>query len=263
MGRVKRIQNIGMHYISNRTVELRNSFIVKEDYQAFIEYLCSLSSLYEFTIHSYVLLPHSYHLLLETKKENISVIMKLLGSQYGQYFNLKYGRNGALWEGRYKSSFMQDKNYVFYFLAYMENLPKITGITSELRSYNYTTYRQFIGLDECLDCVKSSIVFQRFNTIEEIKFFFTEIRNKEFIDNIIEILRKKNLKQSKDKSPPKELKLERYFFLNQSKEETNENIIRALKDGASQTQIGDFLKISQQAVSLRIKKYRQKNRKEQ
>jgi len=138
----------------------------------------------------------------------------------------------------------------------------MTGITSELRNYSYATYRQFVGLDECSDCVKNSIVFQHFNTIEEIKKFFTKTRDKEFIDNVIEILRKKNLKQSKDESLPKELKLERYFLLNQSKEEVNENIIKALKDGASQTQIGDFLKISQQAVSLRIKKYRQ-NRKEQ
>lgn len=262
MARRKRIQNVGVHYISNRSVELRNAFVVKEDYQAFIDYLCILSDSYEFSIYSYVLLPHAYHLLIETKKENLSAIMKLLGSHYGQYFNLKYGRNGALWEGRYRSSFMEDKSYAFYFLAYMENLPKTTGITSELRSYSYSTYRQFVGLDARLDCVKDSIVFKRFNTIEEIKAFFKEIRNKEFIENIVEILRKQGLEEKISKKVIKKIDLEAYFFLEQSKSEVVENMIKVYNMGVSQAKIGDFLGMSQQAVYFKIKEHKFKNRKE-
>lgn len=260
MARVKRLQSAGVHYLTNRSVELRNAFIVKEDYRAFIDSLCALSESHTFNIYSYVLLPHAYHLLIETKKENLSAIMKLLGSSYGQYFNLKYGRNGALWEGRYKSSFMQDKSYAFYFLTYMENLPKMMGITSELRSYSYSTYRQFVGLDERLDCVKDSIVFKRFNSIEEIKIFFIEIRNKEFIDNIIEILRVKGLENKVSRKVSNKIDLEAYFSLEQSKDEIVKSMIEVYSMGVSQAKIGEFLGMSQQAVSFKIKEHKLKNR---
>jgi REP element-mobilizing transposase RayT len=258
MARVKRIQSVGVHYISNRSVELRNAFVIKKDYQAFVDYLCMLSESHAFNIHSYVILPHGYHLLIETKEENLSAVMKLLGSRYGQYFNNKYGRNGALWEGRYKSSFMEDKSYAFYFLAYMENLPKMTGITSELRSYSYATYRQFVGLDERLDCVKDSIVFQRFNTIEEIKLFFTKMRNKEFIENIIEILRIKGLEKKVSRKISNKIDLGAYFFLEQSKEQIAVNMITVHNMGVSQAKIGEFLGMSQQAVYFKIKEHKLK-----
>jgi REP element-mobilizing transposase RayT len=259
MARQKRVQHKGIHYISNRSVELRSAFIVQEDYRVFIELLCELSKTHEFTIHSYTLLPHSYHLLIETKKENLSALMRLLNSKYTQYFNLKYGRNGALWEGRYKSSFMQDKSYIFYFIAYMENLPKMIGITSELRNYTYSSYRQFVGLDECLSCIKDSIIFKKFNSIEEIKNFFKKMRNKEFIDNIIEILRKKNLEKNVSKKFTKEKNIEEFFLLNQNRDRENANISKAYKSGFSQRKIGDFLGMSQQAIYLRIKEFRLKN----
>jgi REP element-mobilizing transposase RayT len=258
MARVKRIESIGVHYISNRTVELRNAFIVSEDYRRFIDFLCALSLSHKFDIHSYVLLPHAYYLLIETKKENLSVAMKYLNGEYSRYFNQKYGRNGSLWDGRYKSSFMQDKSYAFYFLSYMENLPKMAGITSELRSYSYSTYRQFVGLDERLKCVKNSIVFKRFNTIEEIKAFFVEMRNKEFIENIIEILRLKSLEKKVSKKIEKEIDLETYFFLGQSDEEIAKSMIRVQKMGISQAKIGNFLGVTQQAVYYKIKKHKQK-----
>ncbi|HIP52232.1 MAG TPA: hypothetical protein EYG94_09120 [Campylobacterales bacterium] len=262
MARQKRIDKRGLYYISNRSVELRKAFVVKEDYSTFIDTLCLLSDTHEFSIHSYMLLPYGYYLLIETKENNLSGIMRVLNSTYSRYFNKKYGRNGSLWEGRYKSTFMEDVSYAFYFIRYMENLPKLAGITSELRSYHYSTYRQFIGLDECLTCIESSIIFKRFNTIEEIKVFFTSMLKKEFIDNIIEILRQQNLDKGIAECVSKELNLESYFFLNQSKDEININIVRALKDGASQTKVGNFLGISQQAVCLKIKKYKLKNREE-
>lgn len=259
MARQKRVQHKGFHYITNRTVELRSAFIVQEDYKAFIELLCELSETHGFTIHSYTLLPHSYHFLIETKRENLSAFMRLLNSRYTKYFNLKYGRNGSLWEGRFKSSFMQDKSYVFYFITYMENLPKVMGITSELRNYTHSSYRQFVGLDECFSCIKDSIIFKKFNSIEEIKNFFKKMCNKEFIDNIIEILRKKSLDKNVSKKLTKEKNIEEFFLLNQSKEAENKSIVKAYKSGLSQRKIGDFLGISQQAIYLRIKEFRLKN----
>ena len=256
MARFRRVQTAGLHYISNRSVELRNAFIIREDYQTFLAYFCTLSKSHNFTIHSYVLLAHGYYLLIETKEENLSEIMKMLNRQYAHYFNLKYGRNGSLWEGRYKSSFMEESDYAYYFVAFMENLPIVTGISSELRSYSYSSYRQFIGLDECLACMKNSLIFKRFNSFEEIKQFFNTTYKKEFIDNIVEILRHKNESNKSCKEQNKIEDLEEYFDSKQSLKEEMQSIVNAFNDGFTQKNIGKFLGVSQQAVAKRIKRYR-------
>lgn len=259
MAREKRVQSAGFHYITNRSVELRSVFIIRDDYHFFIEFLCKLSSQYNFNIHSYVLLPHSFHLLLETATENLSLIMKTLSSKYAHNFNLKYGRNGALWEGRYKSSFIEKHEYVFYFIAYMENLSKLTGITLQIQNYNYSTYRQFVGLDERLECIENSIIFKKFNTIEEIKLFFKKEYSKEFINNIIEVLRRKKLTKISEKKVIKKPMLSSYFYIGQTRKERNKSIVKAYDDGFSQLEISKVIGVSQQAVCQRINRYKLKN----
>jgi len=254
MGREARVQRIGYHYVSNRSVELRNAFVVKEDYLKFLEIFSELSFSHDFTIESYALLSHAYHLLIKTTRENLSAIMKLLNKKYSTYFNSKYGRNGALWEGRFKSSYMQDEGYLFYFIRYVEHLPKMTGIVLQLEDYSYSSYRQLVGLDKCMKSLESSVVFQRFNSLEEIKIFFMQEVNKEFIDNLIEILRKQEELRKKDeeKKVTKVLELSDYLFIKQNEEERVQGMVEAYKAGISQAKIADFLGLSKQVVSLKI-----------
>lgn len=54
-------------------------------------------------IHAFCLMPNHYHLLLSPLVEDgISKFMKKLNMGYAKYFNEKYERSGALFEGRYK-----------------------------------------------------------------------------------------------------------------------------------------------------------------
>jgi len=254
MGRDVRVQRVGYHYISNRSIELRNAFVVKDDYLKFIELLSELSQSHGFSIESYTLLSHAYYLLIKTSSENLSAIMKLLNRRYSLYFNNKYGRNGALWEGRFKSTFMEDEGYLFYFIRHMEHLPKMTGIVLALEDYSYSTYRQFVGLDSRLRALESSVVFQRFNSIDEIKIFFMQEVNKEFIDNLVEILRKQEKQRKKEDAKKEKEVLELCDFLSikQNDEERVEGMREAYRAGISQVKIADFLGLSQQAVSLKI-----------
>ena len=56
-------------------------------------------------MHAWCLMDNHYHLLLSPVEEdmkNISLFMKKLNMGYAKYFNEKYERNGALWQGKYK-----------------------------------------------------------------------------------------------------------------------------------------------------------------
>jgi putative transposase len=55
-------------------------------------------------IHAFCLMPNHYHLLLSPKVDGaIPKFMKKLNMGYAKYFNERYERKGALFEGRYKA----------------------------------------------------------------------------------------------------------------------------------------------------------------
>lgn len=56
-------------------------------------------------IHAWCLMKNHYHLLLspaEDDPNNLSLFMKKLNMGYAKFFNEKYDRSGALWQGKYK-----------------------------------------------------------------------------------------------------------------------------------------------------------------
>ena len=266
MARAKRVQTAGYHYLCNFSVGYRLAFVVREDYSKFIELVVELSSSHKFQLHSYVLLSYGYHLLIETQQENLSAIMKLLNSRYAQYFNLKYERNGHLWEGRYRSSYIEQEEYLLYFIRYIGRLPTMTGVTLNLERYDYSAYRQFVGLDSCLVALQGSMVFKQFNTTEEIKAFFTKPISQEEIDNIIRLLAKRHkekasLKREKRKKIPN--RVSAYFPpYYQSEEERVKSMVEAYRSGISQSEIGKFLGMARQRVSEKIHIYRLKENKQ-
>lgn len=52
-----------------------------------------------------------YHLLIESTKENLSLFMRQINSNFVIYFNKKYRRTGHLWQGRYRSWYIINEDY--------------------------------------------------------------------------------------------------------------------------------------------------------
>jgi len=54
-----------------------------------------------------------YHLLIETTKENLPVLMRTINANYAKYFNKKSKRSGHLWQDRYKSKYITSEDYLY------------------------------------------------------------------------------------------------------------------------------------------------------
>ena len=75
-------------------------------------------------IHAFCLMPNHYHLLLSSRVENgISKFMTKLNIGYAKYFNEKYQRSGALFEGRYKSVLIKDESHFIHIPYYIHCNP--------------------------------------------------------------------------------------------------------------------------------------------
>ncbi len=257
MGRKIRLDTPGYYHISNRGVGLRDVFLSHEDKIFFISLMCRYAKEYTFVIHGYALISNGYDILIETTQSNLSVIMRMLNSRYTSHFNKKIGRRGHLWEGRYKSWHIDKVDFVLKLLAYIEALPIYAGCSSEKSHYFYASYRQFIGADERLPCLEKSIIFKRFNTVQEIKNFYDTSIDFEHINSIHKLLKRKKIEHSY-RNKKRTLSLPHdYFQENLSKDAKKQKICEAYLAGYSQKAIGENLHISQQAVHKIIKRNRE------
>jgi len=83
---------------------------------------------------------HVHLLLTPQHHEAISNLMQHLGRLYVRYFNYSYSRSGGLFEGRFKSSLVQDDVYLLACLRYIELNPVRAGMVTDPGDYRWSSY---------------------------------------------------------------------------------------------------------------------------
>ncbi len=85
-------------------------FYDEQDYKVYLDNLKASAEKYVVRIHAFVLMTNHVHLLVTPNDEKgVARMMQALGRKYVQYFNATYNRSGTLWEGRYKSSLVDNE----------------------------------------------------------------------------------------------------------------------------------------------------------
>jgi putative transposase len=67
--------------------------------------------------------------------------MKSLGQRYVQYINRTYKRSGTLWEGRFRSSVIQQDAYLLTCQRYIEMNPVRAGMVKHPGEYKWSSYQ--------------------------------------------------------------------------------------------------------------------------
>ncbi|MEA3523330.1 MAG: transposase [Campylobacterota bacterium] len=252
MARKPRLDMPGFHHVINRGVEKREVFIDDEDYTYFLELICTGCEAFDINLHSYCLMNNHYHLLIETKKDNLSKFMRSINAKYASYFNRKNKRVGHLWQGRFKSWYVSNEAYLYILIKYIESNPLKAKIVKDLKDYKYASYNSFIEKADSLKCAKESIMFLDFASLKDREEFFESDYDE---DDLKEIAKNSNLviaSLDKKKLPVKAL--EKLFKNFETKIQRNEKVKEASKLGYSQSQIATVLRLSQPAIANILKK---------
>jgi len=116
----QRVTGLPVHIIQ-RGNNRQACFYAAADYRFFLHHLAELAKRFRCEVHAYVLMTNHVHLLLTPYlARGPSLLMKLLGQRYVQYVNKTYRRSGSLWDGRFRSSVIQDGRYVLACYRYIE-----------------------------------------------------------------------------------------------------------------------------------------------
>ncbi len=94
---------------------------------------------------AYCLNPNHYHFIIQQLEENgIEKFMHRLGTSYTMYFNKKYKRNGALFQGRFKATHIRDNGQLFYLTTYVNCNSEIHGV-APAESYKWCSQAYYLG----------------------------------------------------------------------------------------------------------------------
>ncbi|MDD3506603.1 MAG: transposase [Sulfurimonas sp.] len=242
MPRKRRMEKAGFYHIINRGVAKTNIYLNDEDYQKFLEIIQDASTEYGFEIYSFCLMSNHYHLLLQTKYENLSSLLQKINSRYSIYFNNKYKRVGPLWQGRFKSWYVFDESYLKALVKYIELNPIKANITQNIGEYKWAM--SGINID-----------FEMLN--------YELVDNVDFVDNLSQEEQKKideifagKLEIKDNDIKPRKLKPLKDLFDTFHNRETA--IINAIKEGHKQSAIAKYLNLSPVAISKIATIYKQK-----
>jgi len=128
------------YHLYNRGTDKRKIFLDKKDYEyfLFLMYICNTTKSIELrrvnqnfnrketiiNIGVYCLMPNHFHILVREKVEGgISKYMLKLMTSYSMYFNKKYKRTGRLYEGKFKSNYIDSDKYLKYLYSYIHLNP--------------------------------------------------------------------------------------------------------------------------------------------
>ena len=100
-------------HVIQRGNNRQTCFASDSDFKAFAHWLFEGASRFSVCIHAWVFMTNHVHLLMTPScPTGISRAMQFLGGHYVRYFNYQYKRSGTLYEGRFKSSIVQNKRYL-------------------------------------------------------------------------------------------------------------------------------------------------------
>ena len=121
--------------------ERQEVFFQEQDYQYFHDCLEEAAYNYGLKVHAYVLMPNHVHVLTTPgETDSISRTVQSVGRNYVQYFNECYNGSGTLWEGRYRATVLDEKEYLLTCSRYIELNPVRAGLVKHPRDYRWSSY---------------------------------------------------------------------------------------------------------------------------
>jgi REP element-mobilizing transposase RayT len=287
MSRPLRIEFPGaVYHITSRGNGKQKIFFKDIDRKIFLNLLWEVVEREKWVCYAYCLMDNHYHLLVETRRPNLSRGMRELNGVYAQKLNYIRNSVGHVFQSRYKSILVQKDNYLLELCRYIALNPVRAGIVENPEDWKWSSYRATLGLIEAPKHLNISWVLKNFDENDKKgrkkyeKFVlegigkespWNELRgrvflgSKRFMEKHEGRLSQKLEEQeiAKEERFANRPSLEEIFKNVKTKEKRNEKIYKAYEEYRySLKEIGDFFDIHYSTVSRIIKKEKEERENE-
>lgn len=138
--------NSGIYHVMVRGINRQDIFQDDEDRQKFLTIVKTVKETSQFNMYGYCLMDNHVHLLIQEFNEDLSQIMKRIGTSYAYWYNNKYDRSGHLFQDRYKSENVENDGYFLTVLRYIHQNPLKAKKVTEIGDYHWSSYRAYLDI---------------------------------------------------------------------------------------------------------------------
>ena len=145
----KRIWFPGARYhIMSRGNRKEKIFLEVADYKYYLALLEKAWGQYDFKLYGYCLMPNHLHLQVQCGETKTGEFMHFINANYARYFNRKYDLVGHVFQGRYKSRWIQGFGYDLRVSRYIHLNPVEGGLVPAPENYRWSSYYAYLDYGE-------------------------------------------------------------------------------------------------------------------
>lgn len=161
-------------------------------------------------VHSFVLMPNHFHLILSTPLRNLDKIMQVIMSSSTRIINAKARRSGHLYSGRYYWSLIQSPIYYACAYKYVYRNPVKASLCAKVHDWQFSTFAGLIGATHLPIPIAQPLFIQRYipKDICQLDSWLNIPYSTENSDKIKKALRRKTFKLPIDRKKRKPCELE-------------------------------------------------------
>lgn len=131
------------HHVVQRGHNAEKVFFDQRDFSRYLENMRELKEEYPIKVYAWCLMTNHVHLLLEpAEEEALGLFMKRLNGRQTRFANVRHGRSGTLWSGRYHSSPIERDTYLLACCRYVEMNPVRAAMVADPAEYRWSSYRE-------------------------------------------------------------------------------------------------------------------------
>lgn len=135
------------HHVIQRGHNRQAVFSEADDYRYYLDNLATWKTAYGCKVYAYCLMTNHVHLIIDPGEdpERLGQLMKRVAGRQTRYVNRLEGRSGTLWEGRYKSSPIENDGYLLACCRYVELNPVAAGMSVAPEDYPWSSCAVHLG----------------------------------------------------------------------------------------------------------------------
>lgn len=133
-----------VYHVTSRGDRLAPVFRDDIDRTSFLEVLGAAMGRFDAQVLAYCLMDNHYHLVLHTRRANISRLMRHLNGVYTQTFNRRHSAVGPLFQGRFKAILVDRDAYLLPLCRYVERNPVAVKRVKAVDDWAWSSYRAHV-----------------------------------------------------------------------------------------------------------------------
>lgn len=153
----------GLYHVTSRGDRREDIYEGDEDRQAWLEIFGQVCARFNWRCHAYCLMTNHYHVVVETPDANLSQGMRQLNGVYTQHFNRRHGKNGHVFQGRYKAILVQKDSYLLELARYVVLNPVRANMVKDAQNWPWSSYRAMTGEAQVQSWLQTDWVLGQFS----------------------------------------------------------------------------------------------------